>query len=375
MSARTDQEGTTALRLAVVTVQRVLRHQGLLDNLPVSVLVDGVIRPRLPKLERLVIAATHAHPDRNVWRARDSFNQSAFAAFSRSVDTQLGRMLVRPDVLLYLYPVLFETPRAQPMILYTDTTVAVTRREYPEWLGLTRRGWRDAEAREQRVFRDAFAVFTEGVSAAESAVEDYGCEPARVVNIGPAPAMPTPLEFSTRDDRVRDQVLFVGTRFDGRKGGETLLEAWPQIEDAVPTARLHVVTHSPPPKSLQPSIEWHRNVESARLGELFRESRAYVHPAPYESCVPNSIREAMAFGLPVVTSQIRTFVGELPSSVRTFPVGDAGQLARHVIALLSDRETAEREGRTNHLHASASFRWDTAAAALAERLRDATAMP
>ena len=168
-------------------------------------------------------------------------------------------------------------------------------------------------------------------------------------------------------------MLFVGTRVEGRKGGETLLEAWPQIVDAVPTARLQVVTRSPLPKSLPSSIEWHRNLDFERLAELLRGSRVYVHPAPYESCVPNTIREAMAFGLPVVTSHIRTFAGELPASVRTFPVGDAGQLARDVIALLSDRQTAEREGRANQLHASANYRWDTAAAVLVERLRDAVA--
>jgi len=65
---------------------------------------------------------------------------------------------------------------------------------------------------------------------------------------------------------------------------------------------------------------------------------------------PNALVEAMAAGMPVIASDI-SGVRELVEQHRTgllFTDGNAGQLAGHMQALVSDRELRERLGRAGH---------------------------
>ncbi len=105
-------------------------------------------------------------------------------------------------------------------------------------------------------------------------------------------------------------LLFVGGDF-ARKGGDTLLEAFAGLPPTV-NAHLHIVTKTEGVGDGLPHVTVHRNIapNSEPLLRLFAEADLFVFPTRGD-CLPLAVMEALASGLPVVT----TTVGALPEAV------------------------------------------------------------
>jgi glycosyltransferase involved in cell wall biosynthesis len=147
--------------------------------------------------------------------------------------------------------------------------------------------------------------------AKSSLVTDYGIQADKISVI--PPGIDTTQWNFLREPKRRDQplhLLFVGGDFT-RKGGDVLLKAFRQISPSV-GAVLHLVTNSPEAPEGEPRICVYRGVapNSERLLELFRQADIFVFPTRAD-CLPLAIMEAMAAGLPVITTQ----VGALPEAV------------------------------------------------------------
>ena len=124
-------------------------------------------------------------------------------------------------------------------------------------------------------------------------------------------AAPTP--------RADPAVLFIG-RLEPRKGADVLLDAWPAVLAACPTAHLHVV--GPDRDGLTQrltsaaGVTWHGQADDATVAHLRERCLVQAIPSRFESFGLVAL-EAWAAGMAVVASD----VGGLPAIV-----GDAGLL-------------------------------------------------
>jgi glycosyltransferase involved in cell wall biosynthesis len=211
--------------------------------------------------------------------------------------------------------------RRQPGYLMFD----VTPRQYDgmaEWYEHEpdRSGWlRDWKDRRVRAaFQSAAGLFAWSKWAADGAIEDYGVPPDRVHILPPGvdtslwtPPGPDQKEENERSGIIR--LLFIGYAFE-RKGGDLLLR-WAR-ETRLRNWELHIVTmmhHKAPPGVI---IHTGIGVNSTYLIGLARRCDLFVLPTRAD-CFSLATLEAMAVGLPVVTSR----VGGIPDIVRDGTTG------------------------------------------------------
>jgi glycosyltransferase involved in cell wall biosynthesis len=203
-----------------------------------------------------------------------------------------------------------------------------------------------------RAFTAAHSLVTWSEWAKSSLIADYGISPGKITVIPPGIDIATWERTADREgtgSASSVRLLFVGGDFE-RKGGAALLDAWNQLPAAVRQgAQMHIVTRTLSVESEQAlragpgemtGIVVHRDVQpnSPVLRELFRQADVFVFPTRGD-CLPLAVLEAMAAGLPVIT----TSVAALPEAVRhqqtgwIVPVDDSGALAAAMITLIQDK--------------------------------------
>jgi glycosyltransferase involved in cell wall biosynthesis len=188
----------------------------------------------------------------------------------------------------------------------------------------------------QRAFGAARHLVAWSEWAKSSLVADYGVAPEKISVI--PPGIDTARWRCERALRPAGPVnlLFVGGDFP-RKGGETLLEAFRQLPPG--TAHLNIVTKTTDAGKKMPNVTvWHDVVpNSDTLRTLFAEADLFVFPTRGD-CLPLAVMEALASGLPVIT----TTVGALPEAVThdetgwIVPPNDPAALADALRTLVGD---------------------------------------
>jgi glycosyltransferase involved in cell wall biosynthesis len=241
--------------------------------------------------------------------------------------------------------------------VYTDNIHALTARYFRAWAPL---GRRDREARmalERETCNVAGVVFAKTNLLREALIEEYGCDPDRVVRvIAGANSLVPSLDGKAYDAQV---ALFVGIHFE-RKGGYELMQAWPLVRKRLPEAELWVVGPKQRPAGTDlPGIRWHGFVSDRNeLAELYSGATAFVLPALFEP-YGGVVMEAKGHGLPCIV----TDRGGFGENIRPgedglmVPAGDPEALAEALVALLGDPERAERMGRSAHEDVLTNHTW------------------
>jgi glycosyltransferase involved in cell wall biosynthesis len=332
------------------------------------------LRPgsRVPNLRPAAVRAfaeavrRHGHGWKEYW----VHTPFAFDHLSRVAGEAIER--ARPDAVLQAggAPGPNSTP-ARPYHLYVDQTRALAERHAPV-PGLARPLPPDPEwrGREERVYRGAASIFSMSAFAARSLVQDYGVDAARVRVVGAGPNV-APGAPSARDARGAPAILFVGRRF-APKGGPDLLEAFAHVRRSEPRATLWIVSQDAPARLPEGAIS-HGPLDAAALAPLFAQATIFALPTLREA-FGLAFLEAMAFGLPVVATE----VGALPEIVAhgetglLVPPRDPAALAAACTAFLSDPAGARRFGEAGRARFAELFGWDRVAARMLEVLRPAT---
>ncbi|WP_028050356.1 glycosyltransferase family 1 protein [Cellulomonas sp. URHD0024] len=189
--------------------------------------------------------------------------------------------------------------------------------------------------------------------------------------------VPTPSEADVADVRrryalPRPYVMWAGT-VEPRKNLSTLLEAFDQVAEAQPD--LDLVLVGPPgwgavpvvPTARRERVRFTGFVPDADLHALYAGASAFAFPSLAEGFgLP--VLEAMAHGVPVVTSSGTSCAEVLGDAGATVPALDADALAR---GLLDAIGAPGRAWAARGLARAATFSWDAAAEATLAAYQDA----
>lgn len=196
----------------------------------------------------------------------------------------------------------------------------------------------------ERAFAAARHLVTWSQWAKDSLVRDYGVSAHRVTVI--PPGIDTDRWRFPRERREGPvNFLFVGADFY-RKGGETLLQAFRRLPKAL-DLQLHIVTRTESIGEDLPNVTVYRGVppNSEVLLRRFSAADVFVFPTRGD-CLPLAVMEALASGLPVITTQIAA----LPEAVAhqesgwIVPPDDSVALSEAMTALASNADLRQRMG-------------------------------
>lgn len=211
-------------------------------------------------------------------------------------------------------------------------------------------GWSVAERwkqeRYRRVFRGAAGLVAWSEWAAGSLASDYGVGRERVLVAHPG-AGPEFFAIERGARHARPVILFVGGDFE-RKGGPLLVEAWRLL-----AGRADLVLVTEANVAPEPGLRVERGVRPGpRLQALYASADIFCLPT-LGDCTPVVIGEAMAAGLPVVTTDIasnRETVRDGETGLLT-PPGDGMALGAALGRLVTGAGEREAMGRAAREHA------------------------
>lgn len=154
--------------------------------------------------------------------------------------------------------------------------------------------------------------------------------------------------FQIRKERINNSIpviLFVG-RLDHRKGIDTLIEAVPRILDEK-EIEVWIVGGGGQRKKYERLIAKRKlggrvklfgEVEYEKLPEFYRSADIFVHPARWIEPFNRTLLEAMAFGIPIISSDIGVSPEVLDGCGLTFKSDDPQSLADTVLKLLKENQ-------------------------------------
>jgi glycosyltransferase involved in cell wall biosynthesis len=247
--------------------------------------------------------------------------------------------------------------RRQPYFIATDVT-PIQLKQFGSLYGITGTRFAMYERRKHQQwverYKNAAALFACSAWAAQSMIEDYGADPARVFVV--PPGIDTDL-WQFPEERALDgpiHILFVGGQFD-RKGGDLLLEWARQTRHK--NWRLHLVTRD----TVQANDERIRvynglSPNDAALRALYRQAHIFALPTRGD-CYSLASMEAMSSGIPVILSRTGGTGDIIRSGETGFLIepGDGHGLAERLDYLLENPEAVRAMGKAARVDAEERF--------------------
>lgn len=237
---------------------------------------------------------------------------------SRLYARRFRRKLQRQEFDLLLAPASFtemaylNTP--VPIVYIEDSTLRQLIDFYPGLTGLLELSKRELHQLEKRALTKAALVCYSSEWAANSAIQDYGADPAKVVVIPFGANYPHPPAAGIAHPLQPNQCrLFLLGGEWGRKGGAIAYDTMVALNARGIEASLTVVGCSPPAEEQDryqhpnfthiPFLNMGDAADVARLDELFRLADYFILPSRAE-CAAIAFADANSFGLPVITTDV-----------------------------------------------------------------------
>lgn len=165
------------------------------------------------------------------------------------------------------------------------------------------------------------------------------------------------IDLYSGEEKIRGSVVFLG-RDDPRKGLDVLLQAWPDVVDRIPWARLTVVG-AERPQERQDIRYLGRVSEDEKRAELAR-SQIYCAPNLGGESFGIVVVEGMASGCAVIASALPAFAHVIGDAGELVAPGDPVGLADRIVAVLADDDRAASLAQAAQVRAK---RFDGAAVA------------
>lgn len=238
------------------------------------------------------------------------------------------------------------------------------------WTGFMKKILKPAEELQfKRVFEEAKFVLAAN-KFAEQDYKHYGLS----CNFRWFPNVYDDKLFYYEEKIERENILLHASGFSDQKRVEDIIEAYVSLEtDAV----LHFAGDGKQRKKYEKMCEgklkpdsyvFHGHMEKEDLGHLMRKSKGFLFPSEYETfgCV---LMEAMACGLPVLTTKVGGIPAVVPEELGNFvEVGNVKQIAETMKLMLN----GEAKGKYTELrdYAFSNFNYDVIGAAFDKIARE-----
>ncbi len=319
--------------------------------------VVGMVSPTFSRAEQAARRLLHFYPDRAVWRRRYNLHPRTFLRRTALIERELQARDGQFDWIVQLHAQFAPGRGDRPYVVHTDNTYVLSERHYPAWAPL-RGALRDERVRlEREVYQGAAFLYPRSEWLRRSLIDDYGCDPARVIRVGGgANIRAGSLGGKSYETQT---ALFVGLEFE-RKGGFVLLRAWDRVRRALPRARLQIVGEpnrwGPPPEG----VEWiGRVTDRAELAALYSAATVFVMPSLFEPW-GHVFYEAMGSGLGCIGTD-NCAMPEIIANGRTgmlVPPGNVAALGDALVAMLGQPEQARRMGEAAYASVVGGHGWD-----------------
>ncbi|MFO1492825.1 MAG: glycosyltransferase [Kiritimatiellia bacterium] len=183
--------------------------------------------------------------------------------------------------------------------------------------------------------------------------------------------------FRPRPDIAKEDSLVFTGRYTGQQNRDAFRwftqEVWPLLQARQPKLRVVFVGRDPTAEmyhfsTRDPRIEIRPNVEDVR--PYLARARAFINPVRTGSGLRGKLLEAMAMGLPVVTTSIGAEGVPVFQGQNGFLADTPAIMARTVDLLLQDDDLRTMTGRNARTLAETRFSWDYSTTLLEEVLAD-----
>jgi glycosyltransferase involved in cell wall biosynthesis len=356
---------------------RTTRNSGLLVALDARYNLVGAVVPRMGRVAEYAAILRYFYPDRDAWRQRAGLSPWTFRHLTAAAEERLRDWDGRYDLIMLVQTMFApgRLARDRPYAVYTDNIHALTARYFPAWAPLSDGTRARRMQLERATCQAARRIFAKSEFLRGALIEEYRCDPERVVRVGVGTnSFVTSLEETRYDAQA---ALFVGVDFV-RKGGAALLDAWPLVRAQLPEAELWIVgPKRRSPAAEQPGIRWFGFLaDRSLLADLYAKATAFVLPLLFEP-YGLSFFEAMGQGLPC----IGTDRGAIKETIQAgengllVPAGEAEPLADALVTLLGDPERAARMGAHAHAEVLAEHTWERVADRMAPHIERIAAEP
>jgi len=267
-----------------------------------------------------------------------------------------------------------------PIVLVEDATYDLLFNHYSAYSNLLNMSFREMDTLEKHATSNAQALIYSSSWAAQSAIDDYYVDPAKVhvVPMGANFANPPTKEMILQKHKSSScKLLFVGVDWQ-RKGGEIAFETLLALEKMGIMAELIICGCTPPTqfahKRMQiiPFLDKNDPEQYNQLVQLYLEADFFLLPTRNE-CYGIVFSEASAYGLPVITTQ----TGGVSEVVRdgengfTLPLAARGdEYARVIAAIYHDDERYTRLVYSSRAAYEERLNWDAWGKAMKTILSD-----
>jgi starch synthase len=324
---------------------------------------------RLGTVPNYVNLARNYKPDRASWRASASINPWAFEQRTAIAEKFLESWDGKFDLIVQLHSLYApgDVSRNRPFVIVTDNTYLNSLRYWPEWVPAVstqmRQEWLELET---EVFKAAKNIFTWSEFTRQSFINDYSIPAERVITVGAGANL---LQTDITDKRYDSQTaIFVGYEFE-RKGGFYLLEAWKQVIQKLPNAKLYIAGPQQLTNNMQ-GVHWLGRVADRKfLSQKLYESAVFVMPSLFEP-YGHAFTEGMGMGLGAIGADHCAMPEIIEDGVNGLlvPPRDINALANALIDVLSDPAFAEKLGRAAYERIKNSRTWDDVVARMVPSL-------
>ncbi len=233
---------------------------------------------------------------------------------------------VSPDIVLAPAGSIFawSVPKGVPLVYASDATFRLVENYHPNYRNLSRTARNIAERLERDTIARADLVLYPSQWAAESAIRDYGADPARVhvipwgANLNEAPDRDSVLE-GRKPGPCR--LLLIGTSWE-EKGADIAIETLAELKDRGVEAELVICGCTPPKPVAQdgltiiPYLDKNDREQRNRLDQLYRDADFFLLPTQAD-CYGIVFCEAAAHGVP----SIAPATGGVPCAIRDGETG------------------------------------------------------
>lgn len=162
------------------------------------------------------------------------------------------------------------------------------------------------------------------------------------------------------------EAVFQG-RFHPQKGVMELVDIWKLVVEKKRNSKLIMIGDGPLMKSVKLKVKnekLEKNIilrgylfDGEEKYQIFSQSRVVVHPAFYDSGGMASL-EAMAFGLPAVGFDLKSFKSYYPKGMVKVKIGDIEAFAKCIVELLDDNRERIKLGKEAQDLIDQNWSWD-----------------